>query len=330
MVDLGWELVEVDLAPFLAAGELLYGGAYVAERYASVGAAVEAGIEGLDPVVSEIIRAGGGIPAWRAYQDADRVRSLAAATAPMWSNLDALALPVVPTTFTHDQVAADPLGTNTLLGTYTTFANILDLCAAVAPVGRRPDGHPWGVQLLAPAFHDEVVAPLAAALSAPGDPGDVPNGMVALVVAGAHLLGEAREREVTECGGTFVATTRTAPRYRLHLVSADPPRPGLVRTDADGAAIEVDVWALPADGWTRFVARGVDGLAVGRIELADGSVRPGFVAAAAAGGATSAHSSAPPVTTTRVLRIRSPSPRWTGRPVNTGRRSRLREGAGAQ
>jgi allophanate hydrolase len=192
----------------------------------------------------------------------------------------------VPTTFTHAQVAADPVGTNTLLGTYTTFANILDLCAAVAPVGLRPDGHPWGVQLLAPAFHDEIVASLAAALETGEAPAAtnvgpaVPDGMVALVVAGAHLLGEAREHEVTECGGRYVATTRTAARYRLHLVSADPPRPGLVRTDSGGAAIEVDVWALPPDGWTRFVARGVETLAVGRIELEDGTIRPGFVAAA--------------------------------------------------
>jgi allophanate hydrolase len=288
MADLGWDLVDVDLAPFLAAGELLYGGAYVAERFASVGAAVEAGIEaggeGLDPVVAEIIRAGAAIPAWRAYADADRIRSLAAATAPVWDGVDALALPVVPTTFTHAQVAADPVGTNTLLGTYTTFANILDLCAAVAPVGLRPDGHPWGVQLLAPAFHDEIVAPLAAALAAGEaciDSGPiVPEGMVALVVAGAHLRGESREHEVVECGGTYVATTRTAPRYRLHLVSTDPPRPGLVQTDSGGAAIEVDIWALPPDGWTRFVARGVETLAVGRIELDDGTIHPGFVAAA--------------------------------------------------
>jgi allophanate hydrolase len=32
--------------------------------------------------------------------------------------------------------------------------------------------------------------------------------------------------------------------------------------------------------WTRFVAAGAPGLAVGRVELADGSVLPGFVAAA--------------------------------------------------
>ena len=47
-----------------------------------------------------------------------------------------------------------------------------------------------------------------------------------------------------------------------------------------GAAVEVDVWALPPEGWARFVARGVPGLAVGRVELADGTVVPGFLAAA--------------------------------------------------
>jgi allophanate hydrolase len=104
--------------------------------------------------------------------------------------------------------------------------------------------------------------------------------MVVLAVAGAHLRGEALEHEVLECGGRWQATTRTAARYALCLVADDPPRPGLVRTAGTGAAIEVDLWALPPDGWARFVARGVPGLAVGRVELGDGTTVPGFVATA--------------------------------------------------
>jgi allophanate hydrolase len=119
----------------------------------------------------------------------------------------------------------------------------------------------------------------AADVSVPS-PGAVPSGTVPLVVAGAHLRGEALEHQVLDCGGRWQATTRTAARYALHLVAEDPPRPGLVRTDGPGAAIEVDVWALPPEGWARFVAAGVPGLAVGRVELADGSVLPGFVAVA--------------------------------------------------
>jgi allophanate hydrolase len=137
-----------------------------------------------------------------------------------------------------------------------------------------------------PAWADERVAALAHDLGSPAtdisvhSPGAVPSGTVPLVVAGAHLRGEALEHQVLGCGGRWQATTRTAARYALHLVAEDPPRPGLVRTDGPGAAIEVDVWALPPEGWARFVAAGVPGLAVGRVELADGSVLPGFVAAA--------------------------------------------------
>ena len=287
MRRLGWDLVEVDLTPFRAGGELLYGGAFVAERFAAVGAAIRRGLPGLDPVVAGIVEAAAAIPAWRAFADIDRIRALRSATQPVWEAVDALALPVVPTTVRIGDVAADPLGTNALLGTYTTFANLFDLCAAVAPTGARSDGHPWGVQLLAPAFHDDAAAALAHELWAAtgGAPRvRVPEGMVGLVVAGAHLRGEALDHQVVDWGGTWLATTRTARRYALHLVAEDPPRPGLVDAGPGaGTAIEVDVWALPPEGWSRFVAAGVAGLAVGRVELAGGAVLPGFVAAAAAG-----------------------------------------------
>src|SRR5262245_5969375 len=271
MAGLGWELVPVDVGPFLAGGDLLYGGGFVAERFAAVGAAVRTGVAGLDPVVAGIIDAAGDVPAWRAAADRDRLVELRAATRPVWAAVDALALPVVPTTVRLDDVAADPLGTNARLGAWTTFANLFDLCAAVAPAGRRADGHPWGVQLLAPAFADGVVAALAGDLADPAAAGAtepaavarVPGAMVRLVVAGAHLRGEPLAYQVVERGGLWLGTTRTTPGYGLALVSVDPPRPGLIRRDRGGASIEVDVWALPPEGWAAFVATGVPGLAVG-------------------------------------------------------------------
>jgi allophanate hydrolase len=278
----GWALVEVDLGPFREGGDLLYGGAYVAERYAAVGEAVRAGGPGLDPVVAGIIGAAADIPAWRAFADADRLARLRAAARPTWDGIDALVLPVVPTTARIEAVAADPLGTNEMLGTYTTFANLFDLCAAVVPAAARSDGHPWGLQLVAPAFHDGIVAALAQEAAGPAVP--VPEGLVPLVVAGAHLRGEALAHQVEDCGGVWLATTRTASGYDLRLIAREPDRPGLVpREGPGGAAIEVDVWALPPSGWATFVAAGVAGLAVGRVELAGGAVLPGFVAAAGIG-----------------------------------------------
>ena len=53
-----------------------------------------------------------------------------------------LVLPAVATTFTVDQVLADPIATNTALGHYTHFGNLLDLCAVVVPAGLTADGRP--------------------------------------------------------------------------------------------------------------------------------------------------------------------------------------------
>ena len=63
---------------------------------------------------------------------------------------------------THARVAADPIGENARLGTYTNFVNLLDPCAVALPAGECDNGLPFGVQLIAPAFHDELVLDLAA------------------------------------------------------------------------------------------------------------------------------------------------------------------------
>ena len=48
-----------------------------------------------------------------------------------------------------------------LLGTYTNFVNLLDLCAVAVPAGPRGDGPPFGVSLIAPAGADGALMALA-------------------------------------------------------------------------------------------------------------------------------------------------------------------------
>jgi Asp-tRNA(Asn)/Glu-tRNA(Gln) amidotransferase A subunit family amidase len=60
------------------------------------------------------------------------------------------------------EIAEDPIGPNTLLGTYTTFGNLLDLSALAVPAGFRPDGLPQGITILGPAFAEDRFADLAA------------------------------------------------------------------------------------------------------------------------------------------------------------------------
>ena len=63
-------------------------------------------------------------------------------------------------------VAADPIGPNSELGTYTNFVNLLDWCALAVPGRPRADGFPAGVTLLAPRGSDGLLAALGARLHA--------------------------------------------------------------------------------------------------------------------------------------------------------------------
>ena len=47
------------------------------------------------------------------------------------------------------EIAADPIGPNSRLGTYTNFVNLLDMCGIAVPTGERADGRPGSVTLLA-------------------------------------------------------------------------------------------------------------------------------------------------------------------------------------
>lgn len=268
-------LVEVDVAPLLAAGRLLYEGPWLAERHAAVGALVADGLEGVDPVVRAVVGAGAHVTAAGVFDGQERLAALRAAASGVWEQADVLLLPTAPGHPTHAAVAADPIGANAALGRFTTFANLLDLCAVAVPAGARADGLPFGVQLLAPAFADRALLDLAARWPAgPARPG----AELRLVVCGAHLSGMPLAGELLARGARLEGPARTAPRYRLYALPGGPPRrPGLVRTAGEGAAIEVEVWRLGAAALGDVVAGIPAPLGIGTVELADGRALPGFL-----------------------------------------------------
>ena len=61
--------------------------------------------------------------------------------ASLFSRYDALLLPAAPFCPTLAEVAADPIGPNRRLGTFTNFANLCDLAGFAVPIGfrRRPE-----------------------------------------------------------------------------------------------------------------------------------------------------------------------------------------------
>lgn len=282
----GATLTEVEIEPLLAAGRLLYDGPWVAERFAAVGAFVKAAAgesgpaaDALDPSVRQIVLAAERWSAAEAYDAQERLAALKPAAAELLNAADALLLPTTSHHPTHAEVAVDPIGVNASLGRFTTFVNLLDLAAVALPGERRPDGLPFGVQLIAPALTDRWLLELAAwwgeepPLPAPGDP--------LVAVAGAHLRGQPLNHRLLALGGRFAAQTRTAPVYRAYELAGTPARPGLVRSaDADdphAAAIEVELWRLPHAGLGGLLTEIAPPLGLGTVELEDGSSAIGFL-----------------------------------------------------
>lgn len=294
LAGLGAETVEIDFAPFAETAALLYGGPWVAERYAAIRDFFDANPDALHPVTRQIIGGASSQTAADAFTGHYRLAELRRVVAPLWDRIDVLATPTAGTIYTIEEVLADPLQLNTNLGTYTNFMNLLDLCGVAVPSGRYGHGLPFGITLSAPAFRDRGLLTLAeryheatgltmgasdtrvpeARLTA----GKAETGSVDLAVCGAHMSGLPLNAQLTQRGGTLARRCRTAPVYRFYALPGAPPaRPGLVRTESGGASIDVEVWTLPAAGLGSLMAEIPAPLAIGTLALEDGTTVKGFL-----------------------------------------------------
>lgn len=158
------EVVEVSLAPFLAAGELLYSGPWVAERLVVFDEFLDEHPEEIVPVVRDILRSGLKYTAVDAFAALQRLAELRAEVGRIWRGMDVLVVPTIGRTFTVDEVLAQPIAANTMLGHYTHFGNLLDLLGISVPQGTTADGRPHAAMLLGDALSDDTVLHLAAEL----------------------------------------------------------------------------------------------------------------------------------------------------------------------
>ena len=156
----------IDPAPFLAAGELLYDGPWLAERYAAVGEFIDANPQAVLPLTRSIIQVGRYPSAVDCFRAQYRLAALRCQADLALADIDVLAFPTTPTIYRLAEVQHDPLGTNTTLGTFTNFVNLLDLCAIAIPAGETPDALPFGITLMAPAGHDYALLDAASSVCA--------------------------------------------------------------------------------------------------------------------------------------------------------------------
>lgn len=287
LVSLGAQIVEVDFRPLYDVADMLYEGAWVAERYTVVEDLMKTKPDALHPTTAQIIGSAERLSAADAFRGIYRLKELERKAQAILGAVDMLCVPTIPTFYSLADLEADPITPNSNLGTYTNFVNLLDLCGIAVPTAPRSDGRPGSITLLGPSGSDAQLASLAQAfegetLTADSQVIPLQDDEIAIAVCGAHMSGMALNHELTERGGRFIASTHTAPRYRLYALAGGPPaRPGLLRSER-GAEIELELWALPTTAMGGFL-RGVPSpLSIGTIELAGGTTAHGFLVEATA------------------------------------------------
>ena len=303
MRELNVDIIEMDFSPMLSLAQLLYGGPWVAERHAAVGDFMKDHASDMNPVVRSIIEKAVDFSATACfkaeYQRVELVRDIQSRMA----DVDALLVPTAPRHPTIKQVEADPVVVNSHLGTFTNFVNLADCSALALPAVMRADGLPFGITLIAPAWQDQALAAFgkkwhshtqltlgATQKSLPklNEKNSVAAGYVRLAVVGAHLTGMPLNVQLQERKALFVESTFTAKNYRLFaLPNTTPPKPGLIRTDDEGAVIEgaeiiVELWDVPLKDFGSFVALIPAPLGIGTLTLCDGREVKGFICEGAA------------------------------------------------
>ncbi len=292
---LGHPSIEIDVTPLLDVAKLLYGGPWVAERFAAVGAFVKDHPDAVHPVVRDIILGGreySAVDAFEAQYAPERFRQLAR---PIWANSDVLLLPTAPTIDKIDEIRADPIARNSRLGTFTNFMNLLDLAGVAVPAGFSASGLSFGVTLVGAAFSDHELLELAESYLQSLKPSlgntkepypdsgastfERDQKRARIAVVGAHLSGLPLNHQLTGRGAKLIETTATAPEYRLYaLPETNPRKPGLIRTErAEGASITVEIWELTYEAFGSFVAGVPPPIAIGTLRVQDGRLVKGFL-----------------------------------------------------
>ncbi len=292
----GARLTPVDMSPFFETAALLYEGPWVAERHAAIADVLARQPDIVHPVTRRIVEGANGFSASALFKAQYRLAALKRETAGIWKTITMLAVPTTPVAPTLEALAADPITPNSRCGTYTNFVNLLDHAALAVPGPFRADGRAAGVTFIGPAGSDRFLASFGrvfhrasgVTLGATGvalPPQDMQHaasaqdGLIEIVVVGAHLSGMPLNHELTGNGGVFRRAVSTTADYRFHALAGGPPkRPGLLRVaDGAGSPVLTEVWALPPGGFGRFVQGIPSPLGIGTLRLADGTKPKGFL-----------------------------------------------------
>ncbi|MGG2098576.1 allophanate hydrolase [Acinetobacter haemolyticus] len=289
--SLNAEITKIDFSDFEQLAAQLYQGSWVAERTAAVEDLLKANSDAFDPTVLEIIKNGEKYSAVDAYNAEYLKQDLTRKIQQKLADFDALIVPTAPTIYTIEQLQQNPIEYNAHLGTYTNFTNLADLSALALPAGFRADHLPFGITLIATAWHDAALVhfgkawqnylalklgaldktlPLSSATP-------ISQHHIRVAVVGAHLTGMPLNFQLTTRDAVHIETTTTSKNYALYALNGTvPPKPGLARQQ-DGQSIIVELWDVPTARFGEFVAEIPTPLGMGNVELEDGRWVKGFI-----------------------------------------------------
>ena len=293
LTSMGVTIREIDFAPFLDAARLLYEGPWVAERYVAIENVIREHPDELLPEIRTIIGSAENKTAIDYFKSEYQLQHYRKLANNILADLDCLVTPTAGTIYTIEQVQADPIKLNSNLGYYTNFMNLLDCASIAAPAGFLDKGIPFGITFVGPAMSDRKLLSIANRwqqqlglnLGAIDEPLPISQkiqttfrNMIPVVVCGAHLQGLPLNWQLTERGATLLQQTQTAKKYRMYALPGGPPyRPGLMRDEDNGTAIEVEIWTVPKEEFGSFVANIPAPLGIGKVEIVDGRWLPGFI-----------------------------------------------------
>jgi allophanate hydrolase len=153
-----------DYVPFESANQMLYDSSIVSQRLLAFEPYIRShGLEALHPAIKSTfqVAADNNFSATGAYQDIFTLASHRRQAEIQFHSIDVLVVPTTVGHFTIAELEGDPMARNKVMGKFTNFVNMLDLCAVSVPVGwwENKNGRdlPFGVTVIGQAGKDKEI-----------------------------------------------------------------------------------------------------------------------------------------------------------------------------
>lgn len=147
----------IDFKPFEEMGQLVFGSALVAERLVDYGDFLFDNPENVLTPVATAINQGHQYSARNAFEILHKLAELRVECMAKLEGTEGLIVPTIPRMFTITQMLEEPMERNTIMGTYTYFANPIGLTAIAIPGATRNDGLKSSILIYAAPGSDFVV-----------------------------------------------------------------------------------------------------------------------------------------------------------------------------